>query len=74
MSTSLLELEVQVLGLGPTERAHLLERLIDSFEPESSVHQAWMAEARRRHEEVKCGKVVVVPGKEAVARIRARIS
>ena len=74
MQTSLLDLEVQVLSLGPTERAHLLERLIDSFEPESKVRDAWIAEARRRHEEVKSGKVALVPGAEAVARIRARIA
>ena len=74
MPASLPELEAQVLNLGPTERAHLLERLIDSFEPESKIRDAWIAEARRRHEEVKSGKVALVPGAEAVARIRARIS
>ena len=74
MSASLPELETQVLNLGPTERAHLLERLIDSFEPESKIRDAWIAEARRRHEEVKSGKVTLVQGAEAVARIRARIS
>ena len=74
MSASLPELEAQVLNLGPTERAHLLDRLIDSFEPESKIRDAWIAEARRRHEEVKSGKVAVVPGSEAVARVRARIS
>lgn len=74
MSTSLYELEVQVLGLGPTERAHLLERLIDSFEPESKVRDAWIAEARRRHEEHKSGKITPVAGTQAVARIRARIA
>ena len=74
MSASLPELEAQVLNLGPTERAHLLDRLIDSFEPESRIRDAWMAEARRRHEEVKSGKIALVPGPDAVARIRARIS
>ena len=74
MSTSVLELESQVLNLGPADRARLLERLIDSFEPESKVHDAWVAEARRRHEEVKSGQVTAVPGNEALARIRARIA
>ena len=74
MSTSILELELQVLNLGPTDRARLLERLIDSFEPESKVHDAWVSEARRRHEDVKSGRVIAVPGNEALARIRARIS
>jgi putative addiction module component (TIGR02574 family) len=74
MSASLPELEEQVLNLGPTERAHLLDRLIDSFEPESKIRDAWIAEARRRHDEVKSGQIAMVPGREAVARIRARIS
>ena len=74
MSTSLPELEAQILNLGPTERAHLLDRLIDSFEPESKIRDAWISEARRRHEDVKSGRVAVVPGHEAIARIRARIS
>ena len=74
MSANLLELEAQVLGLGAVERARLLERLIESFEPESRLHEAWIAEARRRHQEVQAGKVAMVPGKEAVARIRARIA
>ena len=74
MSSSLLELEAQVLGLGPSERARLLERLMDSFEPESKIRDAWIAEARRRHDDIKSGKVAAVPGTEALARIRARIS
>ena len=74
MSTPILELEAQVLSLGPTDRARLLERLIDSFEPESNVHEAWIAEARRRRDEVQSGQVAAIPGDEAVARIRARIS
>ncbi len=68
------ELEAQVLSLGPAERAHWLERPMDSFEPESQVRDAWIAEARRRHDEVKAGKVAAVPGADAIARIRARIS
>ena len=74
MSSSLMELEAQVLSLGPTERARLLERLMDSFEPESKICQAWIAEARRRHDDIKSGKVAAVPGTDALARIRARIS
>ncbi len=74
MASSLLDLEAQVLSLGATERAHLLERLIDSFEPESRVKDAWIAEAKRRHEEIRSGKANRVSGEEAVARIRARIA
>ena len=33
------EIEAQTLGLGPAERAHLVERFLDSFEAESEVQQ-----------------------------------
>ena len=45
MSTHIYDLEVEVLSLGPAERAHLLERLIESFEPSSKVQDAWVSEA-----------------------------
>lgn len=74
MPTSIHELEAEVLSLSPVDRARLLERLIESFEPDSQVQNAWVAEALRREAEVLSGKVALVPGEEAVARIRARIS
>jgi putative addiction module component (TIGR02574 family) len=74
MTATMIELEAQVLNLAPADRAHLLERLIDSFEPEGKVRDAWIAEAQRRHEEVRSGATAMVPGQEALARIRARIA
>ena len=68
------DLEAEVLNLGPNERAHLLERLIESFEPASKIQDAWVSEAQRREAEVQAGKVSLVPGREAVARIRARLA
>lgn len=68
------ELEAEVLSLPPEERAQLLERLIESFEPESRVRDAWVALALRREAEVKSGKVALVAGPEAVGRVRARIA
>ena len=74
MSISVSELEAEILGLPPEERAQLLERLIESFEPESRVRDAWVALAMRREAEVKSGKVALVAGQEAVGRVRARIA
>lgn len=68
------DLLAQVLNLGPTERAHLLERLLESFEPSSKVRDAWVAEALRREAEVREGKVALMPGEEVVARVRARLA
>lgn len=74
MATPIHELEAEILKLSPPDRAHLLERLIESFEPDSELQDTWVGEALRREAEVKAGKVDLVPGETAVARVRARIS
>ncbi len=74
MSTPVHDLEAQVLGLPPEDRARLLERLIASFEPRSSAQRAWLELALRRQADVKSGKVAMVRGDEALARVRARIA
>ena len=68
------QLEAEVLSLSPADRAHLLERLIESFEPESKTQDAWVAVALHRQAGVLAGTVALVPGSDAVARVRARIS
>jgi putative addiction module component (TIGR02574 family) len=73
MSIAVQDLEAQVLGLPPEDRARLLERLIASFEPRSKAQEAWMQLALRRQEDVLSGKAAMVPGDEALARVRARI-
>jgi putative addiction module component (TIGR02574 family) len=74
MATPVHDLEAEVLGLPPEERARLLERLIASFKPKSQAQKAWMELALRRQEEVRSGKVFMVPGDEALARVRARLA
>jgi putative addiction module component (TIGR02574 family) len=73
MPTSMHELEAHVLSLSAEDRAHLLERLIESFEPDSNVERAWIAEALRREADVKAGVSAMVSGREALQRIRARL-
>ena len=74
MSTPVHDLEAEILGLPPEDRARLLERLIASFEPKSKAQQAWMDLALRRHADVRAGKVAMVPGDEALARVRTRLA
>jgi putative addiction module component (TIGR02574 family) len=74
MATSLDELETEVLSLSPTDRTHLLERLLESFEPASDVEDIWVAEALRREAEVDSGEVELVPATEAIARVRALLT
>lgn len=74
MPATIHELEAEVLSLSASERAHLLERLIDSFEADSVIQDAWVTEALRRENEVLSGKVTPVPGDEALARIRKSLA
>lgn len=74
MSTPVQDLEMQVLGLPPDDRAHLLEKLIASFEPKSKAQEAWLQLALRRQADVRSGKVKMVPGDQALERVRARIA
>ncbi|GAA0759807.1 hypothetical protein GCM10009107_41630 [Ideonella azotifigens] len=68
------DLAAEVLDLPAEERARILELLIASFEPKSSAQKAWMSLALRRREEVRNGKVAMIPGDEALERVRARLA
>ena len=68
------DLAAQVLNLPPEDRALLLERLIASFEPKSPAQEAWFKLAQRRREDVRAGRVQMLPGDESLARVRARLA
>ena len=74
MVTPVHDLVAEVLDLPAEERARILELPIASFEPKSTAQKAWMDLALRRREEVRSGKVAMVPGDQALARVKARIA
>lgn len=74
MPIPLHELEAEVLALAAEDRARLLERLIESFEPDSNIERVWVAEALRREADVKAGRSKLAPGSEALQRVRARLA
>ena len=74
MTENVLELHERVLNLPSDERATLVELLLASLEPKSAAQRAWAQLASRRREDVRSGKVRMVPGEEALARIRAKIA
>lgn len=74
MAASVHDLETLVLNLPAKDRARLLERLIASFEPRPPADSAWLQEAQRRRAEVVSGRVNMVPGDEALARVKARLA
>ena len=73
MPTPVEDLAAQALTLPPEDRAKLVERLLESFEPRSAAQAAWIRVAQARRDDVRSGKAAMVPGDEALARVRARL-
>ena len=71
MNTS--TLEQTLLGLPKTERAHLLNVLLDSLDTlsENEVQEAWLGEASRRAAEIDSGKVTLVSGEQFEREVQA---
>ena len=74
MPTLLEALEAEVLKLAPSERSHLLERLIISLDEDAEVEETWTREADRREAEIDSGVVDAIPGDEMMERLRARLA
>lgn len=66
-------LEAEVLKLSPADRTHLLERLIGSLDADAKIEAAWEQEAERRQADIESGKVSMVAGEEAMARLKERL-
>ncbi len=73
MPTSLETLEAEALQLSPADRARLLERLAISLPPDPEIEEAWEREADRRESQLADRTVALVPGDEALARLRAKL-
>ena len=73
MNSTVEALEAQALRLSPADRSRLLERLAVSLELDPEVEGAWDAEADRREAQIADGSVHLVPGDEALARLRAKL-
>ena len=62
----------EAMTLAPDARAELTERLVESLAQEISpeITSAQLAEVRRRIAQVESGEVELIPGDEALARVR----
>ena len=74
VSNTVEELIEQALILAPEDRAKLVERLLAGFEPQSIIQSAWLKLAGTRRDSVQAGNSRMVPGDEALARVRARLA
>jgi putative addiction module component (TIGR02574 family) len=71
MSSTIEAIEAEALQLPAAERARLVERLIASLDADPGVEEAWAAEVERRNAEIESGSVALIPGAEALAKLKA---
>lgn len=72
MPMTIEQLAEEALALSTEQRALLADRLVESLDAGevSRLDQLWAAEAKRRRDEVRQGRVQTIPGDEALARVR----
>jgi putative addiction module component (TIGR02574 family) len=65
----------EALDLPANERLGLIDKLLESITPAvRSIQDAWIAEAEKRLQEYRAGKVKAVPGEEVFSRIQNRLN
>ena len=73
MPLTLDQLAAEAMQLPPSARALLAERMVESLDAgeRDEVQRAWAAEAIRRRDEVRSGRVQPTPGEQVLAEVRA---
>lgn len=76
MNLTVEQITEEALSLPSEARALLADRLVESLDPaeDGYVRQLWIAEARRRRDDVRAGRVQTIPGAEALARVRQAVA
>ena len=76
MATPLAEIEEKVRALTQSDKAALIRLLIGELDgpPEPDIERAWIAEAKRRHQELLEGRVKGIPGEQVFANVRALLA
>ena len=64
MNLTVEQIAEEALSLPSEARALLADRLVESLDPaeDGYVHQLWIAEARRRRDDVRNGRTQTIPG------------
>ena len=73
MTTTLAEVEENARELSKSDKAGLFRLLIGELDgpPEVDIESAWIAEAKRRHQELLDGRAKGIPGEQVFANVRA---
>ena len=69
------ELFDEAISLPVEIRTKLVEKLLRSLNPsQKEIDKLWAKEAEQRVEEIKSGKVKIIPGERVFKKIRDRLS
>jgi putative addiction module component (TIGR02574 family) len=76
MSMTVEQIADAALSLPSEARALLADRLVESLDPaeDGYIQQLWAAEALRRRDDVRSGRVKTIPSEEALARVRRAVA
>jgi putative addiction module component (TIGR02574 family) len=75
MSMTVEQLAEEALALSSDSRALLADRIVESLDVGelSDLDRLWGAEAKRRRDEVREGRVETIPGEEAFLKVRRAV-
>jgi putative addiction module component (TIGR02574 family) len=70
------QLEQEAMQLPAPSRALLAEKLVESLDAGEldEIQKRWVAEALRRRDEVRSGRVKPIPGEQVLAEARRKVS
>ena len=76
MAASIEQLVTQAMELPGESRARLAELLVESLEADDigPVEKTWLAEAKRRRDDVRTGRVEPIAGEDALLDVRNSIT
>lgn len=72
MATTWEQLAEQAMALSSESRARLADRLVESLDVEElgPIDRLWAAEAKRRRDDVRTGRVQTINGEDALRKVR----
>jgi hypothetical protein len=72
MATTWEQLAEQAMNLPSESRARLADRLVESLDVDDLglIDRLWTAEAKRRRDEVRAGRVQTINGEDALRKVR----
>ena len=76
MNMTVEQVAEEALALPSEARALLADRLVESLDPaeDGYIRQLWVAEARRRRDDVRSGRVKTISSDEALAQVKRAVA